>query len=43
MRAATLESVADMDIRVFLKEERLSLRNEIDKELETKKGKENTA
>ena len=36
MRAATLESVSGMDIRVFLKEELLSLRDEIGKELETR-------
>lgn len=42
MKAATLESVADMNIRVFLKEEQLSLRNEIDKELETKEKEKRT-
>ena len=36
MRAATLESMADMDIRVFSKEELLSLKDEIGKELETR-------
>ena len=42
MRAATLESVADMDIRVFLKEELLSLRDEIGKELEIKEKEKRT-
>ena len=41
MKAATLKSVADMDIRVFPSEELLSLRDEIGKELETReKGNE---
>ena len=39
MRAPTLEFVSDMDIRVFSKEELLSLRDEIDKELETREKK----
>ena len=42
MRAATLESVSDMDIRVFLEEELLSLRDEIGKELETREKEKRT-
>ena len=42
MRAAILESVAGMDIRVFLKEELLSLRDEIGKELATREKEKRT-
>lgn len=42
MKATTLESVADMDIRVFPKEELLSLRDEINKEFETREKEKRT-
>lgn len=39
MRVTTIESVSDMDIRTFSKEELLSLRDEIDTELEAREKK----
>ena len=39
MRATTIESVSGLDIRAFSKEELLSLRDEIDTELEAREKK----
>ena len=39
MRTTTIESVSSLDIRAFSKEELLSLRDEIDTELEARKKK----